>query len=163
MRDIEIKIIKKLKGLRHVCNKIRQTRTIILTTGAYDIMHKGHILYLNNAKELGDILIVGINDDCFTRKIKGPGRPYNNQESRALVVASIVFVDFVYIFGISEDVELIHAVRPHIFVMSSSSHRKPESRQHQINAVIKHGGKIKVFKPFYRVHSSDIIKKMKKS
>lgn len=160
MRDA----VKKLEHLKLICDELRdQNKKIVFTTGAYDILHKGHILYLDNAKKQGDVLIVGINDDDFVRKTKGPGRPYNNQESRALVVASLIFVDFVYILDETEDVDIIRAVRPHIFVMSSSSHRSPEFRQHQISAVMEHGGQVRIFKQFYNVHSSDIVDKIGKS
>jgi rfaE bifunctional protein nucleotidyltransferase chain/domain len=88
--------------------------TIILTNGCFDILHVGHVRYLAGAKELEGTVIVGINSDEQVRRLKGDGRPVQNQDERAEIVASIVHVDAVTIFEEPTVEELIRAIRPDI-------------------------------------------------
>ncbi|HAR99527.1 MAG TPA: D-glycero-beta-D-manno-heptose 1-phosphate adenylyltransferase [Candidatus Moranbacteria bacterium] len=152
-----------MRDLLFNCQAIKTNgcEKMVLTTGAFDVLHDGHFRYLNHAKSLGDVLVVGINDDDFVKKIKGPDRPYYNQQARALSLSEFDCVDMVYIFSFEEQVELIEIVEPKFFVMSESSHRKPTERKHQIDTVIKLGGKIVMLPPFSDIHSTDIIKELR--
>lgn len=85
---------------------------IVLANGCFDLFHVGHIRYLAGAKELGDILIVGINSDFQVQKLKGENRPFMPEDERAEIVASIKAVDFVTIFNEPTVEGLIRAVRP---------------------------------------------------
>jgi rfaE bifunctional protein nucleotidyltransferase chain/domain len=90
---------------------------IVFTNGCFDILHRGHVLYLQEAAALGDRLIVGVNSDTSVmRQGKGPGRPINDQESRALVLAALRCVDAVVIFEEDTPLELIKTVRPEVLV-----------------------------------------------
>ncbi len=85
---------------------------IVLTNGCFDLFHVGHIRYLTGAKELGDVLVVGINSDEQVRKLKGENRPFMPENERAEIIASIKAVDFVTIFDEPTVEELIRAIRP---------------------------------------------------
>jgi rfaE bifunctional protein nucleotidyltransferase chain/domain len=94
-------------------------KKIVFTNGCFDILHRGHIEYLINAKELGDILIIGLNSDNSVKKLKGDNRPINDQMSRALILASLMFVDAVVIFDEETPLNLIKMVNPDILVKGS--------------------------------------------
>lgn len=91
-------------------------KRIVFTNGCFDILHAGHVKYLEKAKSLGDVLMLGLNSDCSVKKIKGPSRPVVSQKDRAVVIASLGFVDYVTIFGDITPLSLIKMVRPHILV-----------------------------------------------
>ena len=94
----------------------RRGERIVLTSGCFDLLHRGHIRYLIRARELGDLLVVGLNSDGGVRRLKGAGRPINGLEDRAEVLAGLSCVD--HIVGFDEDTpaELIRVLRPHVFV-----------------------------------------------
>jgi rfaE bifunctional protein nucleotidyltransferase chain/domain len=89
---------------------------LVLTNGCFDLLHVGHVRYLQQAAELGDRLAVAVNDDESVRRLKGPGRPLNESADRAEVLASLEFVDFVTIFPEVRATAVIEAVRPAIYV-----------------------------------------------
>jgi D-beta-D-heptose 7-phosphate kinase / D-beta-D-heptose 1-phosphate adenosyltransferase len=91
-------------------------KKIVFTNGCFDILHAGHVKYLEEAKTYGDILIVGVNADKSVRKLKGPTRPINNQDDRAYILASLESVDFVVIFEEETPYDLIKLVKPHTLV-----------------------------------------------
>ena len=93
-----------------------QGRRILFTNGCFDILHRGHITYLNRAKSLGDVLIVGLNDDDSVRRLKGHTRPINTLEDRAQVLAALSCVDHIVPFSGDSPVEALRAVRPDIYV-----------------------------------------------
>lgn len=100
---------------------------ICLTTGAYDLLHDGHLLYFLEAKKYGDILIVGVDSDEFVREKKGEGRPINSQEKRAFLVAGFECVDLVTIR--TDIMELIQIIRPDYLVRSETTGPNQEMRQ----------------------------------
>jgi rfaE bifunctional protein nucleotidyltransferase chain/domain len=91
-------------------------QTIVFTNGCFDILHAGHVRYLSAAKQLGDILVIGLNGDASVRELKGEGRPLNPQEDRAEVMAALEAVDYVIIFGEKRVDTLLRQVRPQIYV-----------------------------------------------
>lgn len=90
-------------------------KTIVFTNGCFDIIHKGHVRYLREAKALGDILVVGLNSDESVKRLK-PGRPINPEQDRAEVLISLEMVDYVVIFHEDTPYEIIRFLRPHILV-----------------------------------------------
>jgi len=88
----------------------------VFTNGCFDILHAGHVQYLEQAKKLGDILVVGLNSDASVRRLKGENRPINKQEDRALVLAALEFVDYIIIFEEDTPYELIKIVNPDVLV-----------------------------------------------
>jgi D-beta-D-heptose 7-phosphate kinase/D-beta-D-heptose 1-phosphate adenosyltransferase len=89
-------------------------KRIVTTNGCFDLLHVGHTRFLKAAKQLGDVLAVGLNSDDSVRKLKGAERPINNENDRAEILASLGCVDFVSIFAEDTPVEFIKAVRPHV-------------------------------------------------
>jgi rfaE bifunctional protein nucleotidyltransferase chain/domain len=89
---------------------------IVLTNGCFELLHVGHVRYLQQARQLGDVLIVGVNDDRAVRQLKGPGRPIVPADERAEVLAALACVDYVVVFeGLTADA-LVEAVRPDVYV-----------------------------------------------
>jgi D-beta-D-heptose 7-phosphate kinase/D-beta-D-heptose 1-phosphate adenosyltransferase len=91
-------------------------KKIVFTNGVFDILHQGHIFSLSQAAKEGDYLIVGLNADASVKRLKGESRPVNNQESRALVLASLLMVDAVVLFEEDTPLELIKAIMPDVLV-----------------------------------------------
>ena len=117
-QDIEQKIItldemcKRLDTLRS-----RETKcNVVFTNGCFDLLHRGHADYLSRARDLGDLLIIGLNSDSSVSRLKGPSRPISNQNSRAYLLASFAFVDYVILFEDDTPKKLIEAIRPDILV-----------------------------------------------
>ncbi|MHA4847263.1 D-glycero-beta-D-manno-heptose 1-phosphate adenylyltransferase [Flavitalea antarctica] len=106
-----------LPTLLHIVQILRlQSKTISFTNGCFDILHRGHIASLSEAAKQADFLIVGLNSDLSTKKLKGEGRPVNDENARAILLASIVIVDAVVIFNEDTPLELIRAIKPHVIV-----------------------------------------------
>lgn len=100
-----------------ICKKIRQEgKTIVTTNGCFDILHLGHVEYLQKASELSDILIVGINSQDSVRRIKGSGRPIMSEQGRVSVVAALGFVDYCVIFDEDTPIELLKTIKPDIHI-----------------------------------------------
>jgi rfaE bifunctional protein nucleotidyltransferase chain/domain len=91
-------------------------KTIAFSNGCFDILHEGHIFSLSQAAKEADYLIVGLNSDSSTKKLKGPGRPVNHEKSRALLLAALVIVDAVVIFEEDTPRDLITAIMPDVLV-----------------------------------------------
>jgi|TARA_B110000967_G_scaffold70095_1_gene72578 rfaE bifunctional protein nucleotidyltransferase chain/domain len=89
---------------------------VVFTNGCFDILHLGHIDYLTKAADLGDRLIVAVNTDSSVSALKGPSRPIIDEETRAMKLASLVFVDAVILFGEETPLKLITEVRPNVLV-----------------------------------------------
>jgi D-beta-D-heptose 7-phosphate kinase/D-beta-D-heptose 1-phosphate adenosyltransferase len=106
-----------------------QGRKIVFTNGCFDILHRGHITYLNRAKALGDVLVVGVNSDESIRRLKGPSRPINSLEDRVQVLAALSCVDHLVAFGEDTPCNLIRALRPRVFVKGGdyTRERLPEA------------------------------------
>lgn len=91
-------------------------RRIVFTNGCFDILHRGHVTYLTEAKKLGDLLVVGLNSDASVKRLKGPERPINNEIDRQYVLSQLKAVDFVEIFEEDTPLSLILKVKPSILV-----------------------------------------------
>jgi rfaE bifunctional protein nucleotidyltransferase chain/domain len=89
---------------------------IVFTNGCFDVLHKGHFVYLAQAASLGTKLVIGLNSDASTRRLKGEGRPVNGERDRALALASLLFVDAVVLFDEDTPIDLIRRVQPDILV-----------------------------------------------
>jgi len=92
-------------------------RPLVFTNGVFDVLHRGHVIYLAQARTLGGALLVAVNSDASARRLgKGPDRPLNNEDDRACVVAALQAVDFVVMFDESTPCALIETIRPDIYV-----------------------------------------------
>ncbi|MCG3188357.1 MAG: D-beta-D-heptose 1-phosphate adenylyltransferase [Burkholderiaceae bacterium] len=95
----------------------RWPRPLVFTNGVFDVLHRGHVTYLERARALGAALMVGVNSDASARRLgKGPERPLNGEADRAAVVAALRAVDFVVVFDESTPCELIERARPDVYV-----------------------------------------------
>lgn len=103
-------IAQEIKRLR------LKSKTIAFTNGVFDILHEGHIAVLSKAASFADVLIVGINSDASVRKLKGESRPVNNENSRALMMASLIMVDVVIIFDQETPLALIELIKPDVLI-----------------------------------------------
>ena len=112
--SIESKIISRtqLPALRRRFLKLR--KKIVFTNGTFDILHRGHVSYLEKARAAGDLLVVGVNSDSSVRSYKGPGRPVNPEKDRLFVLAALQCVDYVVLFSDSTPLNLIMKVKPDI-------------------------------------------------
>ena len=110
IKDIERKIITAAQWQKP------EGRKVVFTNGCFDILHRGHATYLAQAREQGDLLVVGLNTDASVRRLKGPTRPVNNQFDRAFLLASLACVDFVIRFDDDTPEQLIHTVCPDVLV-----------------------------------------------
>jgi len=95
---------------------VRGENKLVFTNGCFDLLHRGHIYYLSRARELGDLLVVGLNSDSSVTKLKGPGRPVNSQEARAEVLGALAFVDYILVFEEETPLDLIIALEPDLLV-----------------------------------------------
>ena len=96
--------------------EILHRQKIVFTNGCFDILHRGHITYLAQARQLGDLLVVGLNSDASVRRLKGPERPVNDEQSRALLLAALEMVDYVVLFEEDTPYNLILKVKPDLLV-----------------------------------------------
>lgn len=114
--------------------------TIVFTNGCFDILHVGHVRYLQQAKALGKYLVVGVNSDASVQRLKGPHRPIQNENDRAEILAALASVDYVVLFEQDTPEELIQLVRPKILVKGGDW--KPESIAGG-SFVMSYGGQVK--------------------
>lgn len=112
---------------------------VVFTNGCFDIIHRGHVEYLDKASRLGDVLIVGLNSDESARRLKGKGRPLVPQEDRAYILASLGMVDYVVIFEEDTPLELIKLVKPNVLV-KGGDYKLDEIVGREF--VEQHGGKV---------------------
>jgi rfaE bifunctional protein nucleotidyltransferase chain/domain len=94
-------------------------KKIVFTNGCFDILHLGHVDYLSKAADLGNILIVGVNSDASTSRLKGPNRPINDEKQRTILLASMGFIDGIVVFDEPTPLELIKLVKPDVLVKGS--------------------------------------------
>lgn len=151
LSDIELK--RALARIRFMGQKI------VFTNGCFDIIHRGHIEYLMQAADLGDILIVGLNSDISVKKIKGTNRPVQDQVTRSKILASMAFINYVTLFDEDTPYNLINIVQPDLLVKGGDY--KPEDIA-GFDIVTKKGGKI-ITIPLVKGHSTTgLIKKISK-
>lgn len=149
--------LNKLKSLVDLLRHLN--KKIVATTGSFDIFHAGHVYLLGKAKNLGDELIVGLNSDSSLKKYKGEDRLIMSQDSRAMVVSSIVYVDYLHIFDEENPIEFLEVVRPDVYVNSE------EYGENCIEAQIvrKYGGRVVILERVPELLStSQVIEKIVK-
>jgi D-beta-D-heptose 7-phosphate kinase/D-beta-D-heptose 1-phosphate adenosyltransferase len=143
-------LLKKLPALR------RQGKTIAFTNGCFDLMHIGHVKYLQEAGKGNRVLIVGLNSDTSMRRIKGPSRPIVVQGARAAVLAALESVDFVVIFNEATPYKIIAAIKPDILIKGADWKGKSVVGEDLVK-------KVEFVKYIQGVSTSNIIEKIKDS
>lgn len=117
----------------------RDKHSLVFTNGCFDILHRGHIYYLSRARELGDLLVVGLNTDESVTLLKGSGRPVNDQQARAEVLGGLAFVDYIILFSEDTPLKLITSLKPDILI-KGGDYRKEDIVGHK--EVISLGGRV---------------------
>ena len=111
--------LEKLKSppeLAVLCAQLAaRGRKLVFTNGCFDLLHAGHVRYLQQARSLGDALLVALNGDASVRALKGPSRPLNGEHDRAEVLAALACVDYVTIFHAERVTDLVRIIRPHVY------------------------------------------------
>ncbi len=138
----------------------KESQTIVFTNGCFDILHRGHITYLNHAKAMGDVLIVGVNSDSSVRKLKGPERPINSLQDRIQVLTALSCVDHIIAFDEDTPAEVIKVVRPDIFIKGGdyTLETLPEAP-----LVRELGGRIRILPYIENLSTTDIIDRIRKN
>ncbi|MBM4173523.1 MAG: D-glycero-beta-D-manno-heptose 1-phosphate adenylyltransferase [Ignavibacteria bacterium] len=146
-----------MNDLNQIVEMIRELKlsgkSIVFTNGCFDILHRGHVAYLQSAKDMGDILIVGMNTDASVKRLKGNDRPVNTLEDRAFVLSALKSVDYVIPFDEDTPLILIQSIHPDILVKGGDY-----TLDTIIGAkeVLAHGGKVEVI-PFVEGKSTTSI------
>jgi rfaE bifunctional protein nucleotidyltransferase chain/domain len=133
---------------------------IVFTNGCFDILHAGHIISLTGAASFGNRLVVGVNADASVKRLKTAGRPIQNEDARALLLAAMHFVDLVIIFEEDTPENLIKAVNPDVMV-KGGDYKIEEIAGAQW--VLEHGGKVELINYLDNSSTTNIIKKIKES
>ena len=108
--------IKSPNELRKVFAAFKGKNKIVFTNGCFDLLHKGHVTYLEKARSLGDVLVIALNTDNSVKKLKGPDRPINKLRDRMSVIAALESVDFVTWFSADTPLQLIRLLKPKVLV-----------------------------------------------
>ena len=116
-------------------------KRLVVTNGCFDLLHAGHVTYLEAARNQGDALLVGVNSDAAVRELKGPGRPINSESDRALVLAALAAVDAVAIFHERDAVHFLATVQPDIYV-KGGDYTIDTINQDERSLIEHHGGKV---------------------
>ena len=156
------KKIVDLVEMARIATKMRGAgRKLVATNGCFDLLHVGHVRYLQAARSLGDALAVGVNGDDSVRDLKGPGRPINNENDRAEVLAALECVDFVVIFPEIRATRFLEAVAPQIYVKGGDYSSDTLDAEEQ--SVLKNAGAEIRLIPFEAGYSTSAIIKQLKS
>jgi len=152
--------IQPLDALKEIACRAREKgKKIALANGIFDILHVGHVRYLQEARQTGDILIVGINSDTSAFRIKGEGRPIMNEVERAEILASLSCVDYVTVFGEDDAVDLILALKPDFHCKGTDY---TEETVPERDAVKSYGGKVCITGDSKAHSTRDLISKILK-
>lgn len=151
--------IYDFSGLKNYINQQRILgKKIVFTNGVFDILHQGHIASLSEAAELADILVVAVNSDQSVKKLKGESRPLNNQQSRALLLASLIMTDAIIIFEEDTPVNIIKTILPDVLVKGGDYTVDQIAGSKE---VLANGGQVHLAKIVQGISTTGIIEKMK--
>lgn len=135
-----------------------KNKKVVFTNGVFDILHEGHIASLSQAATHGDVLIIGLNSDASVKRLKGDSRPVNNQDARALILASLVMTDAVVIFEEDTPLNLIKAIMPEVLVKGGDYTIEQIAGAKE---VIENGGQVILADMVEGISTTSIIEKMK--
>lgn len=154
--------ILSLPSLSRRADEIRRAgQRLVLTNGCFDLLHVGHVRYLQGARELGDFLVVAVNGDQSVRSLKGAGRPLNSESDRAEVLAALDCVDFVTIFPDVRATQVIKAARPAIYV-KGGDYTLESLNEEEVAALKEAGAEIKTLPLVPGKSTTSLIEKMQR-
>ena len=150
--------IRTLNQLVSIVNKLKkQNKKIVTTNGVFDIIHPGHVKYLEEAKRLGDVLIVGVNTDKSVKLNKGYKRPINNEKSRLAVLAALESVDYVFLFNEKDPRNWLGRIKPDVHVKAGDYKL---SQIIERGVVEKNNGRVVIAKIVKGHSTTDLIKRI---
>jgi rfaE bifunctional protein nucleotidyltransferase chain/domain len=135
----------------------KKGKRIVLANGCFDLLHVGHIRYLKEAKEQGDVLVVALNSDSSVHALKGEGRPILNEEERVEIISSFYFVDYVTIFEEPNVENILRALKPHVHAKGSDYTKETVPER---ETVLSYGGEIAITGGPKVKNTSDISRKI---
>ncbi len=138
----------------------KQGKVVVFTNGCFDILHVGHLRYLEEAKRQGDILVVGVNSDASVKRLKGEDRPINSEHDRAEMLCGLAAVDYTVLFEEDTPIELLEELKPSIHV-KGGDYRKEDLPETKI--VEKHGGEVRILSFVEGKSTTNIVKKIQKN
>jgi len=150
-------LLTRNEAERVIMKKKKENKIVVFTNGCFDILHVGHLRYLKEAKELGDVLVVGLNSDDSVRRLKGQKRPYVNEEERAEMLLGLKPIDYVIVFDEDTPIELLEEIKPTIHV-KGGDYKKEELPETKI--VEENDGIVKILSLSQGKSSTNIIKKI---
>ncbi len=159
MRLPESKILTREQMVAERALLEKAGKKLVFTNGCFDILHAGHVTYLAFARSQGDALVVGLNADASVRRAKGPSRPVNSQQDRALVLAALESVDYVVDFEEDEPLNLISAIVPDVLVKGADWAHYVSGRE----IVESAGGRVVLAEMVEGRSTTRIIERMKNS
>lgn len=136
-------------------------KKVVATNGCFDLLHVGHVRFLQEAKALGNVLIVGVNGDASVRELKGEGRPVNGEADRAEVVAGLGCVDAVIIFPEKRATRFLESVKPDLYV-KGGDYQADQLDKDELDAVNKGGGRVQVLDLTPGRSTTAVLQKLKK-
>lgn len=134
-------------------------QTIVATNGCFDVLHRGHVEFLQKAKTLGDLLVVGLNSDESVRRLKGEDRPVNTADDRACVLNALECVDCVCVFEGYLATDFLFAIRPNVWV-KGGDYSLGTLAPHEVEAVLQGGGRIDIIPFKTQVSSTKILERI---
>ncbi|MGI5860454.1 MAG: adenylyltransferase/cytidyltransferase family protein [Myxococcales bacterium] len=153
--------ITKIEPLAALVEKVQaaraQGRTVALANGVFDLLHVGHVRYLQAAKELADVLVVAVNSDASTRAYKGPGRPVIPEAERVEMVAALACTDYVVLFDDTDVRAVLRALKPDVHVKGTDY---TEASVPERDEVLAYGGRVAVAGDPKDHSSTDIIRRL---
>ena len=147
--------------LNDLLNKLRnEGKTIVTTNGCFDILHVGHVRYLEKTKTFADVLIVALNSDKSVKSIKGDSRPINKEEDRAEVLSALKCVDYVVLFDEDSPIDLLLQIKPDVYTKGAdyTVETLPEAKP-----IMENGGRVEFISFVEGKSTTSIINKMKES
>ena len=153
------KLIKKSEIKDILDNLKAQNKTVVFTNGCFDILHAGHVKYLQKSAEFGDILMVGLNSDSSVKKLKGESRPINNEIDRATVLCALEAVDYVIIFDENSPTGLLEEIKPDIYTKGADY---TISTLPEAPTVLKNGGHVEFIDFVEGKSTTNIVNAIKK-
>jgi D-beta-D-heptose 7-phosphate kinase/D-beta-D-heptose 1-phosphate adenosyltransferase len=151
-------VIQSWSELSSELESRRKGRKVVFTNGCFDILHVGHVRYLQEARAQGYMLVIGLNTDASVQRLKGPSRPLQNEMARAEILAALACVDYVTLFDEETPEQLIHAVRPDVLVKGGDY---TIDKIVGASFVLSYGGEVKSLQFVEGFSSTSIINKMK--
>jgi rfaE bifunctional protein nucleotidyltransferase chain/domain len=152
------RVVQSWRELSALLGPLRAGKQVVFTNGCFDILHVGHVRYLQEARAQGDWLVVGLNTDASVRRLKGPSRPLQSEEARAEILAALACVDFVTFFSEDTPENLIRELRPDVLVKGGD---------YSIESIVgapfvqSYGGRVKSLQFVDGFSTTSIIKKIK--